>query len=242
MLKIAILGYSGRMGQLIAEEIAASGKGKLVAGLVREGESGFKKPEGVLIGTRPEEVIAAGDMVIDFTNAEATPEFARLAAVHGKPFLSGTTGFGAEAQKALQSAAAKIPVLHASNTSLSLAVMKQLTATAAKILGVRDYDVAIIDEHHAQKKDAPSGTAKTLGEAVTRGSGGKKTPQITSIRAGSIVGEHEVIFAGQGETIRLHHSVTDRRIFARGAVEAALWLHGKPPGFYGMEDVLGIKG
>jgi 4-hydroxy-tetrahydrodipicolinate reductase len=240
MLRIGILGYSGRMGQLIAQEVAASDKCTLAGGLVREAKPEFKKSEGILITEKPGELIAISDVVVDFTTTEMTPEFARLASAHGKAFLSGTTGFGAEGQKALRTAAEKIPVLHASNTSLSLTVMKRLTELAAKLLGDRDYDVAVIDEHHAQKKDAPSGTAKTLGEAVARGSGGKKTPRFSSIRSGDIVGEHEVIFAGAGETIRLHHSVTDRRIFARGAVEAALWLHGKPPGLYAMEDVLGI--
>jgi 4-hydroxy-tetrahydrodipicolinate reductase len=156
--------------------------------------------------------------------------------------MSGTTGLDAEGLKALKQAAQKIPVLHAPNTSLSLAAMKRITALAAQLLGNLDYDVAITDEHHAQKKDAPSGTAKALGEAVIAGSNGKKTPSYSSIRAGSIVGEHEVIFAGNGEIIRLHHSVTDRHIFARGAVEAALWLAKKPAGLYGMDDVLGLKG
>jgi 4-hydroxy-tetrahydrodipicolinate reductase len=103
-----------------------------------------------------------------------------------------------------------------------------------------DYDVAIIDEHHRMKKDSPSGTAKILGDAVRQGNGGRKMPQYAAIRAGHIIGEHEVIFTGNGETIRLRHSVTDRGIFARGALDAALWLHKKPAGFYGMDDVLGI--
>ena len=165
----------------------------------------------------------------------------RLAAKHKKPFVCGVTGL--EPRRALEvikQAATKIPVLYAPNTSLSLAVMKQVTALAAKLLGTFDYDVSILDEHHRMKKDAPSGTARTLGEAVLRGNGGKKTPSYAAVRAGAIVGEHEVAFVGQGEIIRLRHSVTDRRIFARGAVQAALWLHGKPAGFYGMEDVLGI--
>lgn len=242
MIRIGILGYSGRMGQLIAQEIAVSDACVLVGGVVREVKLAFRQPEGVLITSKPDEVIAISDVVIDFTTAETTPDLVRLAASHGKAFVSGTTGLNAEGHAALKQAAEKIPVLHASNTSLSLVAMKRVTELAAKLLGGFDYDVAIVDEHHRLKKDAPSGTAKTLGEAVMRGSAGKKMPEYSSIRAGSIVGEHEVIFAGQGETIRLHHSVTDRRIFARGAVHAALWLHEKPAGLYGMEDAMGIKG
>lgn len=240
MIRVGILGYSGRMGQLIADEILAGGACKLAGGLVREITPQTRKPDGALITTNAEALIAASDVVIDFSTAEATSGFAALAAINGKAFVSGTTGFGAEGIDALKQASKKIPLLYGTNTSLSLVAMKRVTELTAKLLANFDYDVAIIDEHHSKKKDAPSGTAKTLGEAVTHGNGGKKTPEIISIRAGSIVGEHEVIFAGQGEVIRLHHSVTDRRIFARGALQAALWLHGKPVGFYTMENVLGL--
>ncbi|MDX2027971.1 MAG: dihydrodipicolinate reductase C-terminal domain-containing protein [Alphaproteobacteria bacterium] len=237
MINIGLLGYSGRMGQMIAAEIAENVACALAGGAVQT-----MKPEyqagGVLITTKVAEVIAASDVVMDFTLADATANHARLAAEHGKPLMCGTTGLDAPAHDALKQAAAKIPVLYAANTSLSLVVMKQITALAARLLP--GYDVAILDEHHIMKKDAPSGTAKALGEAVIQGSGGKLKPDYASVRAGSIIGEHEVIFAGQGETIRLHHSVTDRRIFARGAVQAALWLHSKKPGLYGMEDVLSV--
>lgn len=238
MIRIGILGYDGRMGQLIAEEINASEFCALAGGVTEKVKTQFMKSQDALVTTGAEEVMGISDVVIDFTSAEATPGFARLAADMGKPFVSGTTGLSAEGYNVLKQMSAKIPLLYASNMSLSLTAMKQVTELAAKLLGGFDYDVAILDEHHRMKKDAPSGTAKTLGEAVMHGSGGKKKPEYAAIRAGSIIGEHEVVFAGQGETIRLHHSVTDRRIFARGAVQAALWLHGKKPGLYGMEDVL----
>ena len=240
MIRIGIFGYSGRMGRLVAEEIATSDACVFAGGMVRKAHPQFGKTSP-LITSSTDQLIEVSDMLIDFTTAEATPEFARHAAAKGKPFISGTTGLSAEGHEALKEASAKIPVLYAPNTSLSLVAMKRLTELAAKLLSSFDYDVAILDEHHRAKKDAPSGTAKALGEAVQRGSPGKKPPDYAVIRAGAIVGEHEVIFAGTGETIRLHHSVTDRRIFARGAMQAALWLHGKPPGLYGMEDVLGIK-
>jgi len=240
MIKIGILGYAGRMGQLIAEEVAANGACKLVGGADRILKPDQKKSEGVLLTANAEEVIAISDVVINFTIAEATPDFAKLAVKHKKAFMTGATGLNAKGVDALKQAAKDIPLLYAPNTSLSLAAMKQITTLAAKLLGSFDYDVHIHDEHHRMKKDAPSGTATALGEAVTRGNGGKKKPAFSAVRAGAIVGNHEIAFIGQGETIRLQHSVTDRRLFARGAVEAAVWLNGKPAGFYGMDDVLGI--
>jgi 4-hydroxy-tetrahydrodipicolinate reductase len=240
MIRVGLLGYSGRMGQSIVGEIAASDACVLAGGVVRSNKPDMKKPEGAIITTNADEVIAISDVIIDVTLADATPNYARLAAGHGKAFVGCTTGFGAEGMEALKQASAKIPLLYAPNTSLSLAATKRLAALAAKLLGGYDYDVAILDEHHRMKKDAPSGAAKVLGEAVIEGSDGKMTPSYASIRAGHIVGEHEVTFAGAGEIIRIRHSVADRRIFARGALQAALWLHGKPKGFYGMDDVLGI--
>jgi len=238
MIKIGLLGYAGRMGQAIAAEIAASAACELAGGVVRELKPEYKKSK-LLITTKADDVIAISDVAVDFTFAAATIPYAKLAAAHNKPFMTGTTGLAAKDLDELKKLAKKIPVLAAPNTSLSLAAMKQLTTLAAKLLGNMDYDIAIRDEHHRMKKDMPSGTARSLGAAVARGNA-KKQASFASIRAGHIIGEHEVIFAGPGETIRLHHSVSDRAIFARGALQAALWLHGKPAGFYGMEDVLGI--
>ena len=238
-VRIGILGYTGRMGQEIAAEVAQRVGCVLAGGLVRD-VTRVTPRDGVLFSTRADEVMAVSDVVIDFTLAEATTAFVQQAVACGKPLICGTTGLGADAIAALKKAGQTIPVLYAPNTSLSLAAMKQITTLAARLLGGLDYDVAIVDEHHRMKKDAPSGTATALGNAVLAGNEGQKQPSYAAIRAGSIVGEHEVIFAGQGETIRLRHSVTDRRIFARGAVDAALWLQDKPAGFYGMDDVLGL--
>jgi 4-hydroxy-tetrahydrodipicolinate reductase len=241
MIKIGLLGYSGRMGQAIATEIAAMDDAcTLAAGVVRSIKPEYKKAEGLLITAKGDEAIAISDVIIDFTLAEAVATNVRLAVTHNKPYVCGATGLSAETMDALKQAAKKIPVLYAANTSLSLAVMKQITKLTAKLLGPFDYDVAILDEHHRMKKDAPSGTAKALGDAVTQANGGKKNPSYAAIRAGHIVGNHEVVFAGNGETIRLQHVVSDRNVFARGAVQAALWLHKKPAGFYSMDDVLGI--
>jgi len=240
MIRIGLLGYSGRMGQAIANEIAAVHQCQLAGGVVRTLKPDTTTPSGALLSTNVDDVLAVSDVVIDFTLPEATTQYARSVAAYNKPLVCGTTGLNTDTLQVLKQLSAKIPVLYAPNTSMSLAAMKQLTSLAAKLLGDLDYDVAIIDEHHRMKKDSPSGTALALGKAVQEGNHGSKQPSYAAIRAGHIVGNHEVIFTGNGETIRLHHSVTDRRIFARGAVQAAVWLHNKPPGYYSMSDVLGI--
>ncbi|MER2519586.1 MAG: 4-hydroxy-tetrahydrodipicolinate reductase [Bdellovibrionales bacterium] len=241
MIQVGLIGYAGRMGQLIAQEIEKRDDCNLVGGVVENQQTNDKPKAGLLITPDADKVIALSDVVIDFTIASSTPEFARKAAAQGKPFMSGTTGLSAEGMETLYQASKKIPLLYARNTSLSLAMMKRMVAYAAQLMADYDYDVAIYDEHHRMKKDFPSGTAKVLGEAVLQGNGGKKEPQYASVHAGYFVGNHEVIFAGAGETIRLSHSVTDRSIFARGAVQAALWLaQGRKPGLYGIDDVLGL--
>lgn len=239
MIKIGLLGYSGRMGQAIAHEIALNDACVLASGVVRTIRPEHAE-EDFVVTTDTDQAIATSDVVIDFTLPEATAANVAAAVTHKKPFVCGTTGLSAETLETLKQAGKKIPVLYAPNTSLSLAAMKQITALAAKLLGKFDYDIAILDEHHKMKKDAPSGTAKALGEAVIAGNGGAKQPSYAAIRAGHIIGNHEVIFTGNGETIRLQHSVTDRAIFARGAVDAAVWLAKKPAGFYSMDNVLGI--
>lgn len=207
MTRIGVLGHRGRMGALVVEALAG-------------------RPD-CAYAENPERA----DVVIDFTRAEATPDLLARFAAAGMPYVCCTTGLD---MAPLHEAAKTIPVLYAANTSLSLAVTRQAAALMARLLAPHGYGVHIHEEHHKHKKDAPSGTAKALGEAV----GGAVS--YSSVRAGNIVGEHEVLFAGENEAIRLHHSVTDRRVFARGAIAAALWLAGKPAGLYGMEDVLSI--
>ena len=240
-VRIGITGFNGRMGQAIARVARSRSEATLIGGVDINITPELKEQSGKLILTsRAEELFPQCDVMIDFSSPSAAPEIARLAAKHGKALVCGTTGLNDAAHAALKEAAQKVPLLYATNTSLSLVVMKQLTQFAARLLADQDYDVAILDRHHRWKKDAPSGTAKTLGEFVLKGNGGKKEPVYSAIRAGAIVGEHEVIFGGLGETITLHHSVTDRDVFARGAVQAALWLHGNKPGLYTMDDVLGV--
>ncbi len=241
-VRIGITGFGGRMGQAVARAVRARPEeAALVGGTDIDIIPALREQYGKLVLTaNAAELFPQCDAMIDFSSPSATPEIARLAAKHGKALVCGTTGLNDAAHAALKEAAQKVPLLYATNTSLSLVVMKQLTQFAARLLADQDYDVAILDRHHRWKKDAPSGTAKTLGEFVLKGNGGKKEPVYSAIRAGAIVGEHEVIFGGLGETITLHHSVTDRDVFARGAVQAALWLHGNKPGLYTMDDVLGV--
>lgn len=238
-LRIGILGFGGRMGQLLVTEALQRKDCRLTALYWRQKRDDVVLPPDCLVSNDLDAVLAASDVVIEFTTPDAASVFVAHAVKQNKPLVSGTTGLSAEQQAAFNAAAQKIPLLQASNTSLSLAVTKQLVTLAAKLLRGQDYDIGITDLHHRHKKDAPSGTAKALGSAVLAGNP-DATPTYAAQRLGYIVGEHETIFAGQGEILRIQHSVTDRAIFARGALTAAAWLHGKTPGLYGMNDVLGI--
>lgn len=238
-VRIGIIGYAGRMGQAIAHVIPEFKEAALAGGLVRKMTTNSPiLPDGILVTHMADKLFPLCDALIDFSAQEAVSETVERALWHQKPLMVGVTGLPPDLMHMLQEAGKRIPVLYASNTSLSLVVMKRLVALAAQWLAPHDYDVTILDRHHRFKKDSPSGTARTLGEAVLSGNQGKHAPTYAAIRAGHIVGEHEVLFAGNGETISLQHSVTDRDIFARGAVLAALWLVNKPTGFYSMDDVL----
>jgi len=247
--KIGIIGFAGRMGQAVATVARERPDTRLIGGLVRAGTIQLtgpispvnEKKESPLRAEKAEDLFPLCDVLIDFSNAAATADYARAAAQSKRPFLSGTTGLGPEALEALREAAAIVPVLHATNTSLSLAVFKRLIEQAARLLKDQDYDIAIHDSHHRWKKDAPSGTALTLGQAALKGNDGAREPSYSATRAGAIVGEHTVLFAGTGgETLTLTHTITDRRVFADGAVHAALWLTRQPAGFYTMNDVLNV--
>lgn len=240
MIKIGILGFGGRMGQLLSQEAQRHPQCKLAALYWRVRKEGVAVPDDCLVSSDLEAVIAASDVVIEFTTPEAASIFARQAAQQGKPLVSGTTGLSAEQQAAITHAAARIPLLQAPNTSLSLAVARQMTTLAAYLLAGHSYDVGINDWHHKHKKDAPSGTAKALGAAVTKGDP-SQVPAYAAQRLGNIVGEHQVIFAGDGEMLTIGHSVTDRAIFARGALAAACWLQHRSAGLYNMDDVLSLK-
>jgi 4-hydroxy-tetrahydrodipicolinate reductase len=261
---IAIFGITGRMGQALIralrEEPALRLSGAIASsGSVRLGRdaAGEGDPTGVLITPDPAAGIRGASVAIDFSSSVCTGQHALACAVAGIPILVGTTGIDAAIRGILERAAKVIAVLTAPNTSVGVGVVTQLAAAAARGLG-EAYDVEIFEAHHREKRDAPSGTALALGEAIARargqsleevavfdrtGHGALRGPGdigYSVLRAGDIVGEHTVTFAGVGERIEITHRATDRAIFARGALRAAGWLVGRPAGLYGMKDVLGL--
>jgi 4-hydroxy-tetrahydrodipicolinate reductase len=265
MIGIGILGCAGRMGRLLAAEVAASPEARLAAGTASAeqfqgcdlGTLVGLEPFGVFVSNDPAALFAASDVVIDFTAPAATRRHAALAAASGTPLVIGTTGLDGDDLAAIASASRHCAILRAANMSLGVNLLLGLVEQAARALGP-DWDIEILEMHHRHKVDAPSGTALALGEAAARGrdiplSGhevrvrdGQTGPRpagaigFATLRGGDVVGDHSVIFAGPGERLELGHRAGDRRIFARGAVRAALWLAGRTPGLYGMGDVLGL--
>ena len=179
------------------------------------------------------------DVAIDFSHADAINEVCRAALHHGRPLVIGTTGHSQEQRRTLEEAARSVAIVFASNFSVGVNVLFWLTRKAVELLG-SDFDAEIIETHHKMKKDAPSGTAKTLAETLKTAQKTGHEIAIQSIREGDVVGEHTVIFSGPGERLELTHRAANREIFARGAVRAAKWIVGKPAGLYSMHDVLGL--
>lgn len=264
--KIGVVGAAGRMGQMLVREVAAT-EGCLVAGgterpgspaLGRDlGEVAGIAPVGVEIGADADALFRAADAVLDFTAPAASLAHARLAAKHRKIHVVGTTGLDAAGEAAIAEAGKSAAIVRAPNMSLGVNLALLLVEQMAGALGP-DWDIEILEMHHKHKVDAPSGTALGLGRAAAKGRGvaleavsqrgrdgitGARKPGaigFAALRGGDVVGEHRVIFAGAGERIELAHIATDRVIYAKGAVRAALWARGKPPGLYGMKDVLGL--
>ncbi len=265
--RIGVLGAGGRMGRLVMAEALGTPGAELVAGAdagdaligADLGELAGQKPIGILCGRNAADVIAAADVVIDFSSPRAARAHAEAAAEAGTALVLGTTGIGAEDLAAIRSCAARTAILVAANMSLGVNLLEVLVEEVARALGT-DWDIEIVEMHHRHKIDAPSGTALALGRAAAAGRGvdldavaargrdGETGARplgaigFASLRGGDVVGEHSVIFAGAAERIELTHKATDRRIFARGALRAALWLAGRPPGYYGIKDLLGLGG
>jgi 4-hydroxy-tetrahydrodipicolinate reductase len=203
-------------------------------------------------------VIARGQVVIDFSSHSATPGIAALCAEHHKALVIGTTGLAAEELAPIKGCAAQIPIVLASNFSTGVNALFWLTRKAAEILGP-DFDLEVVEMHHRMKRDAPSGTAKTLAEILAAvrqqqiekvmrhgrmGIVGERSAEeigMHSLRGGDVVGDHTVIFAANGERVELTHRASSRETFANGALRAAQWLVGRKPGLYDMQDVLGLK-
>jgi 4-hydroxy-tetrahydrodipicolinate reductase len=233
-LRLLVHGATGRMGQAI-QRLAAERPGAFqVVGAVSR-NVGQRVVDGVPQFAAHELSGAPDcDVVIDFSLPEAFDPLLAHCVAHARPLVSGTTGLSTGQIAALDSAAARIPVLWASNFSLGVAVLNDLVERAARAL--QDWDCDIVEQHHTRKLDAPSGTALTLGGAAERGGA---TPRYASIRAGDIVGEHTVQFAAPGERIELTHRATNRDIFARGALHAAAWLARQGPGRHRIADLIG---
>jgi 4-hydroxy-tetrahydrodipicolinate reductase len=264
---IVVTGASGRMGQMLIRLLGENPHVRLVGALERPGhpwigrdvgEAMGAAPVGVTVSDDAVAVIAQAQAVIDFTAPAATVAFAELTAQARAVHVIGTTGLEQSHLDCLKAAARHAPIIRAGNMSLGVNLLTGLTRKVAAVLG-EDWDIEVVEAHHRMKVDAPSGTALMLGEAAAEGRGGTlaelRTPAregitgarvpgsigFAAIRGGDVVGEHDVVFAGEGERIVLRHLATDRAIFARGAIRAAIWGQDKGPGEYDMQDVLGLN-
>jgi 4-hydroxy-tetrahydrodipicolinate reductase len=264
---IVITGVSGRMGRMLVAEVEASPVMRLIGAIERPGHDWIGKDLGEAMGGHALGVTVTDDALeamveaqalIDFTSPEATVANAAVCAQARAVHVVGTTGLSEEHIAKLDAAARHATIIRAGNMSLGVNLLVQLTRKIARALD-EDFDIEIVEAHHRHKVDAPSGTALMLGEAAAEGRGVRLSDVSDSgrdgitgarerghigfaaIRGGDIVGEHDVIFAAPGERVVLRHIVTDRRIFARGALKAALWGQGRGPGAFDMMDVLGLK-
>jgi 4-hydroxy-tetrahydrodipicolinate reductase len=218
-----LIGAAGRMGKTV-RELAQNDPEIQIVALCDLGDS-------------IEPAIYNCDVAIDFSQADSIDEICRAALQYGKSLVIGTTGHSQQQRKTIEETAHSVPIVLASNFSVGVNVLFWLTQKAAELLG-SDFNPEIVETHHKMKKDAPSGTAKTLAE-ILKAVRHSEIP-IQSIREGDVVGEHSVVFTERGERLELTHRAADRGIFAGGALRAAKWIINKPPGLYSMQDVLGL--
>jgi 4-hydroxy-tetrahydrodipicolinate reductase len=265
-IKMGVVGCGGRMGRMLIAEIAAT-EGCTVAGGSEAPGSGYVNQDigelahigriGIPVGETVEKLMRDSDVVLEFTSPAATAEHAELAASLGTAMVIGTTGLSPEQGDRVRQAAREIPIVWAPNMSLGVNVLLSVVEEIARRLGP-DWDVEILEMHHRGKVDAPSGTALALGRAVAAGRGvvleqveqrardGITGPRRTggigfaALRGGDTTGDHHVIFAAAGERLEFVHRATTRAIYAKGAIRAARWVVGQPPGVYGLKEVLGL--
>ena len=265
-MRLVVVGASGRMGLTLVRTIAATEGVTLAGAIERPGSAALGRdvgeiaglgPNGITISDDPLPLVADAEGIVDFTTPEASVKFAELAAQARIVHVVGTTGCAPEHDEAIRAAARHARIVKSGNMSLGVNLLAQLVKQAAKALDA-DFDIEIVEMHHARKVDAPSGTALLLGEAAAEGRGislsnhavrgrdgltGARTSGdigFAALRGGTVVGDHTVTFAGPYERIELSHRAEDRSIFARGAVKAALWARHQKPGLYSMADVLGL--
>ncbi len=265
-MKIGVVGCAGRMGQMLVREIAVTPGCTLAGGTERVGGPALGKDIGTLAGIDALGVVAIddaaalfaeADAVIDFTSPDATVRHAALAAQSQTVLVVGTTGINPTQQEAIAQAATHTPIVQSPNMSLGVNLLLALVEQVGRALG-DDFDIDILEMHHRNKVDAPSGTALGLGRAAAAGRGVKLEdvwqkvrdghtgvrPRgeigFATLRGGDVIGDHTVVFAGDGERIELTHKASGRQIYAKGAVRAAQWANDKKPGLYSMKDVLGM--
>ncbi len=256
-IRVGIAGVTGRMGRLLLEEMPAA-EAVVAGGVARPGSSAAA-PDPVKMFPDLASLAADSDVVVDFTHASAAQATAKLMAEARKPWVLGTSGLSAADEAAVEAAAQNIAVVYASNFSAGVNLVLALAERMGAALPADPYDAEIVEMHHRQKVDAPSGTAVGIGRAVARGrgvkldevmqsgrhghTGARQTGTIgfAALRGGQVVGEHTLIFASGTEHIALTHRAFDRRAFAAGAVRAALWAVAQPPRLYTMMDVLGMS-
>jgi 4-hydroxy-tetrahydrodipicolinate reductase len=266
-VRLVVVGAAGRMGRALVNVIPDTIGACLTGALERPEapsigqDSGLlvaSKANGVMVTSDAEAALADSDVLIDFSSPSSTIALAKLTARMRVAHVIGTTGLSPADLEAIAAAAVDTVVVRSGNMSLGVNLLAALVERAARALGPA-WDAEIVEMHHRMKVDAPSGTALLLGEAVARGrnldlaehsarardgiTGPRKAGDIgfASLRGGTVVGDHTVIFAGAGERIELSHRAEDRGVFARGAIAAALWTRGRPPGLYSMADVLGLN-
>jgi 4-hydroxy-tetrahydrodipicolinate reductase len=266
-LRIGVMGAGGRMGGAIVRQVAATQGCAVVAACEAAGhpmigrdagEVAGIEANGVKIGSDAEALFRACEAVVEFTSPAASLAHAAHAAAARRIHVIGTTGLEPADEAALRAAAKSATLVYAPNMSLAVNILFALTRQVARMLD-DEFDVEIVEMHHKHKVDAPSGTALGLGRAAAAGRGvefagharlvregqigARKRGEIgfATLRGGDVVGDHSVIFAADGERLELAHKASSRQIFARGAVRAALWAKGKPPGLYSMADVLGLE-
>jgi len=267
MTRVAIVGAGGRMGRVLIEAVTSAEGMSVTAATERPGSSLLGTDAGELAGVGSLGVALVDDLaavadefdvVIDFTGPEPTMAHVEICRAHGKRVVIGTTGLSDEQKQTLVSAAGEIAIVFAPNMSVGVNLTLKLLQMAAQVLG-DEVDIEIIEAHHRHKIDAPSGTALAMGEAVAEtlgrdlkecavygregrtGERERKTIGFETIRAGDIVGEHTVMFAGIGERIEITHKASSRMTFAKGAVRAAAWLAASDKGLFDMRDVLSLK-
>ncbi len=265
-MKIGVVGCAGRMGQSLVRQVRETGGCRLAGGTEAAGHAAVGRDIGDLagianiglaVGDEAWALFAAADAVLDFTTPEATAAHAVLAGESETIHVVGTTGLDAAHEASVRVAAERVPVVWAPNMSVAVNLLLRLTEKVAGLLD-DDFDIEIVEMHHRHKVDAPSGTALALGRAAAKGrevdfqgaavrgrdglAGARPKGKIglAVLRGGDVVGEHSVIFAAEGERLELTHRAASRQTFSRGAVRAALWARGRPPGLYNMADVLGI--